>query len=208
MNTKSPTQGKKTPTYTQKNTAETLHDFGTSMAGNTARQLGDLAGGVGSGFLDQMFGAYPPDEKTSQEAIWKDKMQEQLPPQKKKEANVFNFSQYHEKEIVGRKVVQLQEQIKDAVNVIKHDSSDLVKEAEKLSLEPIAEKPGIYHERLLEVILSLLKALRLKIGESKTWMQALISKKAKRGSLFAKRSKEKGSQYFLSEEMKTTRSVQ
>lgn len=208
MYTKSPTQGKKTPTYTQKNTVETLNDLGTSIVGNTTKQLGDLAGSVGGGFLDQMFGAYPPDEKTSQEAIWKNKMQEQQPPQKKKEASVFNFSQYHEKEIVSRQVNQLQEQIKQAVRAVEHEASDLVKEASKLSIEPISEKPGIYHERLLEVILSLLKALRLKIGESKTWMQALISKKAKRGSLFAKRSKEKGSQYFLSEEMKNTRSVQ
>lgn len=208
MYTKAPTQGKKTPTHTQKNTVETLNDLGTSIVGDTTKQLGNLAGGVGGGFLDQMFGAYPPDEKTSQEAIWRNKIREQQPPQKKKEANVFNFSHYHEKEIVSRKVTKLQEEIKEAVRVIKHDSSDLVKEAEKLSLEPISEKPGVYHERLLEVILSLLKALRLKIGESKTWMQALISKKAKRGSLFAKRSKEKGSQYFLSEEIKNTRSVQ
>ncbi|MFN3393664.1 MAG: DUF5660 family protein, partial [Candidatus Thermochlorobacter sp.] len=33
----------------------------------------------------------------------------------------------------------------------------------------------------LEVVLNILRALRAKVGESKTWLQAMMSKKKKRG---------------------------
>jgi hypothetical protein len=72
----------------------------------------------------------------------------------------------------------------------------------------LPEKPGIYHVRFLEIIVNVLRALRAKINESSTWMQALTSKKKKRGSLFAVRAKKKGTQYSLSQELSSARSVQ
>ncbi|MCX7956044.1 MAG: DUF5660 domain-containing protein, partial [Patescibacteria group bacterium] len=72
----------------------------------------------------------------------------------------------------------------------------------------ISEKPGIYHVRFLEIVLNLLKALRAKVGESSSWLQAMITRKKKRSSLFSGRAKKMVTQYSLSQELQTTRSVQ
>ena len=48
----------------------------------------------------------------------------------------------------------------------------------------------------------------MKTGESRTWMQALMSKKAKRGSAFAARSKKQGTAYSMSQELSNSRNVQ
>lgn len=129
-------------------------------------------------------------------------------PRKRESHTLFTFSNYHEKEVVTREIQALTNEIKKMIEVLKSETSELVRDAGKLAVEPISEKPGIYHERFLETILSLLRVLRATIGESKTWMQALISKKKRRGSLFASLSKKQGTQYSLSQEHQVTRSVQ
>ncbi len=188
---------KKPHSLTEKNTVESLNDFGTSLV-NGATDV-----------FDQMFGNVSnPDRMTDKEAIWYNQQEQQKPVGRKVEKSIFNFRNYHEKEIVTREIQALTNEIKKAVVVVKHESSELIKDAEKLSIEGVSENPGVYHQRFLEVILNLLQALRAKIGESRTWMQAMISKKKKRGSLFVARTKEKGTQYSLSDEQKITRSVQ
>ena len=101
--------------------------------------------------------------------------------------------------------------IKREIDFLKKDNSGLmneVKDVEKLTLNSLPEKPGIYHIRFLEIVLNLVRHLRAKVGESRTWMEALVSKKKKRGSLFAARSKKSGTQYSLSQELQNARSVQ
>jgi hypothetical protein len=202
MLTKPRATGKTGSSYTQKNTVETLTDLGSSVVKGTA----DTFGQIGSGIFDQFLGGYDDDYTAPEYGQGRHEQSEQKP--KKKEGNLFSYNAYHEKEVVSREIRKLTEEIKQAVKMLKSEASDLVKDAEKLSIEPISEKPGIYHTRLLEVILSFLKTLRAKVGESKTWMQALISKKKKRGSLFAALSKKKGTQYSMSQELQNSRSVQ
>jgi hypothetical protein len=101
--------------------------------------------------------------------------------------------------------------IDQEIEAIKRANSALaaeVKDIEKLTITSANEKPGIYHIRFLELMLSFLQSLRSKISYSSTWLQAMQSKKKKRGSLFASLSKKRGTQYSMSEEIKMTRSVQ
>jgi hypothetical protein len=70
------------------------------------------------------------------------------------------------------------------------------------------EKLGVYHVRFLEIILKILQSIKLKINESGTWLEAMRSKRAKRGSAFMANSKKKGTQYSMSQELTLTRSVQ
>lgn len=202
MYTKTQNTNKK-PVFIKKNNAEMASESGGNMVKNTASEIGK----IGTGIFDQLFGGAESGEYQKGEAGSYSR-EHQAPSVKKREFSVFNFNQYREKEVVTREIKNLTEEIKSTVVALKQETSELVKDAEKLSIETVSENPGIYHERFLQFILSLLRNLRAKVGESRTWMQALMSKKKKRGSLFAARSKSKGTQYSLSQELQNARSVQ
>src|SRR3989344_5111620 len=97
------------------------------------------------------------------------------------------------------------------VKAIKSADSALiskVQEAEKIAIDNITENQGVYNIRFLQLIVLYLRTLKQRIGESSTWFDALKTKAKKRGSLFANLSKKKGTQYSLSQELQSSRSVQ
>lgn len=109
-----------------------------------------------------------------------------------------------------KKVTELMGQITETVKAIKARSQEVnqqVIEIEKQVLQTPPEKGSKYHVYFLEVLLNLLKGIYARVGETKTWLNALISRKQKRGSIFASRSKSKGTQYSLSQELQSARSV-
>ncbi|MCX7881329.1 MAG: DUF5660 domain-containing protein [Patescibacteria group bacterium] len=129
----------------------------------------------------------------------------------RKEFTIFNYQEYYERELIKKQIKELTEQIRKEIAYIKKTDASLlseVKDIEKLSIESLPEKPGIYHIRFLEIVLRILQTLRQKVNESRTWLQAMMSRKKKRGSLFMALSKKKGTQYSLSQELQTVRSVQ
>ncbi|QQG43899.1 MAG: hypothetical protein HYW86_03445 [Candidatus Roizmanbacteria bacterium] len=205
MATKSQSANTKSSSLTKKNPLETLGEFSGSVAKQTVSEFGKISTGI----FDKFFGV---DEENVTEENPYQHQDKTISPKKKIEASVFNFSNYHEQVTITREVQALQEEVKKLTKEIKavvgSGTSDLVKDAGKLSIEPISEKPGIYHERFLQFILNLLKTLRAKVGESRTWLQAFVTKKKKRGSAFLTRRKEKGSLYDQSMELNTARSVQ
>lgn len=155
--------------------------------------------------FDQFFGA-----TESSHQPWKKELPAK-PVQTRKEFSIFNYQEYYERDLIKKQIKELTEQIKREIQFIKKADSQLAQEVndiQKLTVDSLPEKPGIYHVRFLELILELLKSVRAKIGESRTWLQAMVTKKKKRGSLFAALSKKKGTQYSLSQELQTTRSVQ
>lgn len=196
-------------TKTTTNSVEALKDLGSSIAQNTAKSFKDL----GSGMIDQLFGGFAAQEESYEEQIEKlqKPQQKDNQPSLQRERNLFNYQTHHENTVVTEQIKRLVEQIKQEIEYIKKADKALlneVQDVQKISMESITEKPGVYHIRFLEIVLRTLRLLRAKIGESKTWMQALMSKKKKRGSLFAARSKKSGTQYSLSQELSSSRSVQ
>ncbi|MBI4226153.1 hypothetical protein HY612_03510 [Candidatus Roizmanbacteria bacterium] len=161
--------------------------------------------------FDQIFTNKSGDyQNYSEELGWPREIKKPIPKQRK-EFSLFNYQQYYELEIVKKEIKELTEQIRKEIEFIKKADASLlqeVKDVQRLSLESLPEKPGIYHIRFFEIILSILRALRAKIGESRTWLQAMISKKKKRGSLFTARSKKRGTLYSLSQELQSARSIQ
>jgi len=140
-----------------------------------------------------------------------DNQAEKSQPPLRKEFSLFSYQEYYEKELVKKQIKELVEQIKKEVELIKKADKSLlaqVSNIENITVEQLPEKPGVYHIRFLEIVLRILHNLRQKIGESKTWLSAMISRKKKRGSLFLNLSKKKGTQYSLSQELQTARVVQ
>lgn len=194
MFNKGQNSGRKNPIAIKKNPLEALTESGLAGTANIFDQFfGDNSQNYedGENFLPKK----PEEQKTQVQS-------------KKKEGNLFDYTHYHEKEIVKREISSITDEIKRELVSLKNEAAELTKDAEKLTMEPISENPGIYHERFLEVILSLLRNLRAKVNESRTWLQAMVSRKKKRGSAFAVRSKDKGTQYSLSQELTNARSVQ
>lgn len=161
--------------------------------------------------FEQYFSNNNADYQNSEEQFWPSREAKKPTSSQRREFSLFNYQQYYELEIVKKEIKQLTEAIRKEIEFIKKADSTLiqeVKDIQKLSLESLPEKPGIYHIRFFEIILSILRTLRAKIGESRTWLQAMVSKRKKRGSLFVVRSKKKGTLYSLSQELQTARSVQ
>ncbi len=188
------------------NPLETLKDMSTSIGSNTVDSLRSL----GNGMLDQLLGVTQSEQSHKDEQMSADPKEEVKKPVKK-EANLFNYQSHHENVIVRDQIQRLIEQIRQEVQAIKKADSSLLNEIhdiEKFTMDTLSEKPGVYHVKFLEIVLRILQGVRQKIGESKTWMSALMSKKKKRGSLFAARSKKQGTAYSMSQELSNSRSVQ
>jgi len=193
----------------EKNPIETIADLGSSSIRQTAQELGGIAGGVFDQFMGENDFYDGEDEAPAKE-------QHKAEHSKKKEIKpVFRFHEHHENYTVKQEIAEIQqliEQVKQEIKMIKQQNQAMlaeVKDVEKLTLGSSSkESSKPYDASFLEVILSLLRTIRLKIGESNTWLQAMISKRKKRGSAFAVRSKSMGTQYSLSQELQVTRNVQ
>lgn len=195
---------KPTVSNSNKNPLETLRDLGSSTVKNTF----DSVTSIGGGMLDQFFG---PSESGDNEETFNPKPLEAKKATGKKDFKLFSYTEYSETTLIKQKIAELTQLIKREIDYLKKDNSSLlneVKDVEKLTINDLPEKPGIYHVRFLEIVLNVIRHLRAKVGESRTWLEAMVSKKKKRGSAFAARSKKSGTQYSLSQELQSARSVQ
>lgn len=193
--------------YPEKNPLESLRDLGTSTAKNTA----DAFGKIGGGMLDQFFGGADDHEDNDFGTEFNLNKEVAKAKTKKQEVKIFNYQEYYESTLIKKQIQELTDAIRKEIEMIKKADSSLlndIRDVEKLTINDLPEKPGIYHIRFLELVLEILRTLRSKVGESKTWLQALMSKKKKRGSLFVVRSKKQGTQYSMSQELSNSRSVQ
>ncbi|MEK7070648.1 MAG: DUF5660 family protein [Patescibacteria group bacterium] len=194
MQQKAATQQKKS-SQIQKNPLEVLRELGAGAAKQTVSEMGRM----GAGMLEQLTGQYSESEQT------------QVEQNKEQPKKLFDRNEHHEQVTVKEEIKAILEQIHREVESLKRDNKSLlneVKDVHNLTINEFSEKPGVYHVRFLELILSILRTVREKIGDSNTWLQAMMSKKKKRGSLFAGRSKQMGTQYSLSQELQITRNVQ
>lgn len=152
-------------------------------------------------FLDFFFG----DRRSAEGHL-----PEKRPIRQREEFTVFKRQDHQESFIIPSEIKKLTDEIKKEIVAIKKANKSLlsqVADIEKTTVESLPVKQGIYHVRFLEIILSILKTLQVKVGEARTWLAAMQTKKKKRGSLFATLSKKKGTQYSLSHELQASRSV-
>ena len=185
----------------------TLASFGK----DTVQKVGEGFADVGKGIFEQLLGQQ--EQAAEQDALLEKQRQQEEEQQgtlRVEGGTLFSYRNIEEEKQMSE-IKELIEQIRQEVKMIKKADSALMSEVsdiEKLTIDTMPEKPGIYHVRFLEVVLKVLELLRSKISESGLWMEAMKSKKAKRGSAFASNSKKKGTQYSMSQELSNARSVQ
>lgn len=190
-----------------KNPFEAISDIGHGVQKGTADSVKSIGAGVMDSFFDADFDEW--ENELAQPAHTPEKKPEA--PKQKVRHEVFSFNEHHEKVDVQNQIKQLLEVIHQEVKALEQQNNALVadvKDIEIAAINELPEDPGVYHVRFFETLLSIVRSLREKVGESATWLEAMMSKKKKRGSLFASRSKNQGTQYSLSQELQVTRSVQ
>jgi len=178
-----------------------------SLSKDTIKKVGNAFGDIGKGLFEQLMNQESFEKSPPRESLQNQQEQPQL---NRERGNIFSYREIEEERQMSE-IKELIQAIKQEVESIKKADSALmseVRDIEKLTINTLPEKPGIYHIRFLEIVLKVLQTMRLKIGESGTWMTALHSKKAKRGSAFAVNSKKSGTSYSMSQELSNSRSVQ
>ena len=196
---------------TNANPLEAFRDVGRGVQHGAADSIKSIGGGV----MDSFFGSHDDDFD-----MWEEELQKpakapekahEAPKPKKEHKPVFNYNEHHEKVDVQNQIRELLQVIRDEIKTLEQQNSALiadVKDIQNAAVQELPDEPGVYHVRFFETLLSIVRSLREKVGESATWLEAMMSKKKKRGSLFASRSKNMGTQYSLSQEHQVTRSVQ
>lgn len=99
---------------------------------------------------------------------------------------------------------QREQEIANEIEAIRYELEVIIKTVSEVDFEvqktvmDIPVKPGIYHVRFLERIKQLLKLIREKLEDSRTWLKLSVSKKRQRGywALY----KKKGTSFGLSGE--------
>lgn len=190
-------------TNQNKNPLEALHNVGSDIVAETASSIRD----IGTGVFDQLLGVDKSPSHSTSEKAHHNSDEKPRRSGNRELKTVWTFQQEQE----TRTIRSLIEQLKQEVKLIKQADQSLmseIKDIENLTVDSLPSKPGIYHIRFLELLISILKTLRAKINESRTWLMAFQSKKKKRGSAFSTMSKKKGTQFSLSQELSNARSVQ
>lgn len=128
--------------------------------------------------------------------------------------HLFNLGEVEAQRKIAE-ITSLIEALKKEINALKTATSNLsteVNDADNYAINSTQEKnqdqSGAYFIHFLETLLGVIRSFRLKVNNSSNWMEALRSKKAKRGSAFMTNTKKKGTQYSQSQELTLTRSVQ
>ena len=123
------------------------------------------------------------------------------PFQRRQRSQEFIFFSYRERDDnlqVNEEIKKLVSFIRREVSLLEQDNKLFLQEAAKLSVEQLPEKPGIYHVRFLEWVLKMLRELRKKVAESRTWFAAVQGKRQKMG--FWGKVKKHGTSFMLSGE--------
>lgn len=109
-----------------------------------------------------------------------------------------------------RKIDEIHEMLRKEIDKYEKAQRKMDENLEKIKkmliLEQQQVKAGIYHISHAEVLVMMFRTFLANVTESNTWLEALISRKSKRGSLFAVRSKKSGTQYSMSQELSIARS--
>lgn len=88
--------------------------------------------------------------------------------------------------------------LKKQVKILEKSEKSLVSEVTKIKVEQLPQKPGVYYIRFFEWLISLVRQLRAKVEEGRTWLQAMTTKKKKMG--YWKMYKKHGTTFGLSHE--------
>lgn len=189
---------------------------------NTSQAVADTLSNVASGFIDGVTGYNQGQEQVQQSpdmgGVRIPTYAEFQQEQEQKNAQFFMEQQRAAEAQAKKRMDEDRKQIDEIHSMLRKEiekyekaqhtmNENLEKIKKMLLLEQQQAKKGIYHVTHAEVLVMMFRSFLANINESNTWLEALISRKSKRGSLFATRTKSKGTQYSMSQELSIARST-
>ncbi len=152
-----------------------------------------------SGFLDQLFGN---GGMTNSEAPHPShSAKESKSAVIHTETVLFQYTRSASKEFSGeteREMTQILEKLKEQVTVLEKSEKALTKDIAKIKVEQLPERSGIYYIRFFEWMITVVRQLRAKVEEGRTWLAAMTTKKKRMG--YWKMYKKHGTTFGLSNE--------
>ena len=118
--------------------------------------------------------------------------------EKPRDIELFSFAERRETLQTTEQIKKLVVMIKEEVKKIEAQNKMMITETARITVEQMPDKPGIYHIRFFEWLLSLLTDIRKKVTESASWLSIAQGKKQKKG--YWGMAKKKGTSFTLSGE--------
>ncbi|OGG13332.1 hypothetical protein A2773_00865 [Candidatus Gottesmanbacteria bacterium RIFCSPHIGHO2_01_FULL_39_10] len=98
----------------------------------------------------------------------------------------------------SQEIQELMKSLKSQIHLLEKSESNLDADIAKIKVDQIPQKSGIYYLRFFEWLLIVIKQLRAKVEEGRTWLNAFSGKKKKMG--YWKMYKKHGTNFGLSHE--------
>lgn len=155
------------------------------------------------GWGQQLKGLFNPDsffQQTSGEFKPSKSLQPPIKEKFLRKNEVLVFSRTvkeHEQKIYQETNMVLQ-RLKEQVTILEKSNKGLVAEMSKVKVEQVPEKSGIYYIRFLEWLLTVVRQMRMKVEDGRTWLASFTQKKKKMG--YWKMYKKHGTTFGLSQE--------
>jgi hypothetical protein len=185
----------------------------SSFATDTTQKIGEGFGDMGRGIFNDLIGNTSSAETPEQEYERLVKEQTAKPEEPKMRlegGNLFNFRSIEEDRQI-KEIHQMIEQVKVQTEQVKQMNKQMItkiKDIENATINAKANKASVYEMSILKLFSQMLDLHLKDLSKANTWLDAFSSKKAKRGSAFTKRSEKSGTEYSMSQEIATARSIQ
>lgn len=163
--------------------------------------------GTTIGLNQQIKGLFNPDKILSQVLGRKGEQrvsrQEIEKQPSKREATLFLYSQQKEiqrdEQNLKKETEMILSKLKEQITVLEKSEKALAGDLSKIKVERLPQKTGIYYVRYLEWLLAVVKQLRMKVDEGRTWLEAFMTRKKKKMGYW-KMYKKHGTTFGLSQE--------
>ena len=144
-----------------------------------------------TGMLEQMFGT------PSRETDHPSKEGRYLP--QKRETLLFSRQVTEQENQIQNEVKMLLKQLKEQVTVLAKSEKALTGEISRIKVEQLPKKTGIYYLRFFEWLIGIVRQLRIKVEEGRTWLEAFTRRKTKKMGYW-KMYKKHGTTFGMSHE--------
>lgn len=140
------------------------------------------------GFSDQVKGLISPDKMLETFFGNKGKTGEYLQPYPKverairpRETLLYSFEKTsNDKKVVAETQVILSK-LKEQIVLLEKSEKSLTAEVTRVKVEQLPQKSGIYYIRFLEWLITVVRQLRMKVEDGRTWLATFTQRKKKRG---------------------------
>jgi len=169
-----PVQKKKTPVYGADNVLESIRGIGTSVGKTVVK---DVIAGTGNDIIQSIFGGGSQSGELKQnQTIEFGQMQEKTPLAQPRYTERFQSIPRSDATEVKQKIESIRQELKALAQSVKGLRQEISKTVMTMPVDP-----GIYHLNFFDNLRMYLQAMKEQIDDSKTWLMAGNSRKAKKG---------------------------